>query len=719
MSARRGSALILVLLMTLAVAGLAIAAIFMSSSAGLLSRFYDREREFRLAAESGLELAIARLARDSSLAVPDTGMIQLTAGFQVTDAAGNLLPRARVNVFASQTGDTTGLLLPFVTLLSVSYDANGTRHVRRADLRRESFSRYALFVDSFPTTVTHGPGTVSGRVHSNQDWRGSASGNRYRDTVSTVAAISGTGTFDVDSVVGVTRIPYPSDSTFAGLAARAAAADLSFTPVSGSGRGTRLEFVAFDADGDGVLEAHEGFAKVFDLASAAGIDTTRLRASPAVSTGYSTAAGSWLAYYRWDDPIIQNQCGAFYYRDSRWSFFPVSIHRSAWARSVIQRNGSNDEPNVNNGMMNRLDDYSYEAAAEILSDIPTARCFPAGSPYLMPAERFTNVAGAVTGNPATDTVPFGVVTPSGGWPASASGGYGGTDSTFTDTVRTCTISAASTPAGRCVAGSRAELGIWRAFGGTPVASVAGTVRQERERRFLWPVAAPANPASRGVINSTAGPLYVSGVVRGNVTLLVGGRAAMVDRLTLARDPNDPEVPACDNGLGVVARGDILVVDGLTSRVRRVGRHDVTHTWLLDASETVLVGGSSRFTLHGAFMSLAGTFGTENAGATMGDAGAQFSCPTGAASSTASNGGCLALTGSAVMRRYSPLYTSTANSGFRYEGAVDRCQSRGARAPFFPLTNRLTLVRTLEIEPSQANTPAKIRAILMRLKGRAL
>ena len=54
MRARRGSALILVLLMTLAVAGLAIAAIFMSSSAGLLSRFYDREREFRLAAESGI-----------------------------------------------------------------------------------------------------------------------------------------------------------------------------------------------------------------------------------------------------------------------------------------------------------------------------------------------------------------------------------------------------------------------------------------------------------------------------------------------------------------------------------------------------------------------------------------------------------------------------------------------------------------------------------------
>ena len=39
---RRGSALILVLIMTLSLAGLAISAIYLSSSAWLLSRYYDR-----------------------------------------------------------------------------------------------------------------------------------------------------------------------------------------------------------------------------------------------------------------------------------------------------------------------------------------------------------------------------------------------------------------------------------------------------------------------------------------------------------------------------------------------------------------------------------------------------------------------------------------------------------------------------------------------------
>ena len=54
LSARRGSALVLVLLMTLAVAALALASIFMSSSANLLSRFYDKERSYRLTAESAI-----------------------------------------------------------------------------------------------------------------------------------------------------------------------------------------------------------------------------------------------------------------------------------------------------------------------------------------------------------------------------------------------------------------------------------------------------------------------------------------------------------------------------------------------------------------------------------------------------------------------------------------------------------------------------------------
>ena len=103
---------------------------------------------------------------------------------------------------------------------------------------------------------------------------------------------------------------------------------------------------------------------------------------------------------------------------------------------------------------------------------------------------------------------------------------------------------------------------------------------------------------------------------------------------------------------------------------------------------------------------------------MGAPSDQMLCPDDGAG-TASNGGCLAITGGAAMKSYSALYGGTSNSGFRYYGAVDRCQTSTRRPPFFPLTNRTTFVRALEVDATLANTPARIRALLMRLKGKAL
>ena len=165
--ARRGSALILVLLMTLAVAALAVAAIFMASSANLLSRYYDRERDHRFAAEAALEIVRSRLERDVTLAVPDTGMRVLASGLRIPDADGVLRSRTSVDVYAAVTGDTSGATTPHVTLIARAWDAGGTRHVRRVDLRRQSFSHYQFFVDQFPNTMAFGPGVFAGRVHSN------------------------------------------------------------------------------------------------------------------------------------------------------------------------------------------------------------------------------------------------------------------------------------------------------------------------------------------------------------------------------------------------------------------------------------------------------------------------------------------------------------------------------------------------------------------------
>lgn len=702
MRARRGSALILVLLMTLAIAGLSIAAIFMSSSANLLSAFYDKEREFRLAAESALELVRSRLERDPAFAIPDTGMRQVLAGAQIADAAGTPLTRARVNVYAATTGDSGGLGLPTVTLLAAAYDAGGTRYVRRLDLRRESFSRYAYFVDSFPASAQHGPETVNGRVHTNGSWRLTSTGNRYRDTLTAVGAVTGSGTFDVDSIVGVSRVRYPVDSTFPRLDSLAAAANLSFAPVSGGARGSRLEFVAYDVDGDGAVEATEGFARIFDAAAAGG-DTTHLRASPVTYSFFGTP------YLAWDDPIVQNQCGAFYLRAGRWHFFPVSAHRRAYAFTVIQSTAVGAYPTVNVGTLSQMDDYDLNAVLTILGQ-PTSRCFPAGSPYLMPSERMTNAAGVITGTSA-DTVPFGVVVPPGGWPLGAPNGYGGSDSTFTQRSQQCRVDFSGI--GRCVGGTLIEVGRWRGFPGTPIAAAPDSVVQALERPYLWPLHSPLNANARGVISATSGPLFVSGKVAGPVTLRVAGRATIVDRLSYAHDPNDPDEAACTDRLGLLATGDVLVVSGLTSRVRRVSS-------FFGSSISAHLGGEPRFTIHGSLMSTTGTVGVELPTATQGSNAAQLPCPDDGPNSSDSNGGCLAITGGSAMRFYSAIWSSAyTNSGFRTLHTPDRCQATEQRPPFFPLTNRYRFVRSLEIDASQANTPTKIRALLMRLKGKAL
>lgn len=678
--------------MTLAVAALAIASIFMSSSAGLLSRFYDRERLFRYSAESALEITRSRLEGEGGPAVPDTGVRVLMSGWQPRTAGGTVIGGVSVNVYAAATGDTTGGQVPFVTLLAQAYDANGTRHVRRMDLRRESFSRYQFFVDSFPSGVTFGPGVVGGRVHSNGNWINSSSGNRFLDTVTVAGTVSGTATFEIDSIPGAYPIDWPRDSTYARLDTLANAAGLRIVPATGLGRGSRLEFVAIDADNDGVVESNEGFFKVFTLA--AGFDTSRIRGNPVQE--YHLWVGS--TYHNWDDDIVQNQCGAFYYISNKWQFFPIASHRASWVRPVLV--DSSTYPNISNGTMNGFDDYSYDAAQDILEQ-PTGRCFPAGSPYLMLTERFTNAAGTHTGT-AADAFPFGAVSFAGG------SGRGGQDTTFTRFVRSCRF----TSAGLCQAGTNAALGYWES--GTNPTGISASVRQAAERQYLFALSAPYNSASRGVVSTTVGPLYLSGTVVGNVTLRVNGRASIVDDLVYATAPNSPESD-CTTQLGVIAIGDVTIVDGMFTRARRIGRYN---SFLSLSSFTQHLGPVTGITVHGALMSVTGTVGVEAPTTTMGAAGEQPQCPELAGTSFRANGGCFTHVGSAAMKRFSAHYSGS-NTGFRYYGAPDRCSAGTRRPPFFPLTNRYSLVRTLEVAQNQANTPSKIRSLLLRLKGKTL
>ena len=245
------------------------------------------------------------------------------------------------------------------------------------------------------------------------------------------------------------------------------------------------------------------------------------------------------------------------------------------------------------------------------------------------------------------------------------------------------------------------------------AGISTSVRQAVEAPYLWAFGSGYNSSSRGVISVTGSPIFVSGTVRGRVTLRAAGRAMLVDRLLFHSDPNADNVDACANQLGLLAVGDVLVVNGMFNRVRRFAIAPLAGA----SNISEHMGGEGRFSANGAWMSLTGTVGVESPSLTVGATSRQMRCPDDAGTGTRSNGGCFALVGGAIMRTYSALYSGT-ETGFRYLGAPDQCQSTTRRPPFFPLTNRYVRIRTLELEPSLANSPTKIRTLLVRLKGQA-
>ena len=70
--ARRGTALVLVLLLTAAVAALAVSAIALSGSSTIITRYFDHERDYRYAAEAGLAMGRSRMTTDTGFVLPDS-----------------------------------------------------------------------------------------------------------------------------------------------------------------------------------------------------------------------------------------------------------------------------------------------------------------------------------------------------------------------------------------------------------------------------------------------------------------------------------------------------------------------------------------------------------------------------------------------------------------------------------------------------------------------
>jgi hypothetical protein len=704
--ARRGSALLLVLLLAVAMSALAMGAIALRSSGSLISRYYERERDFRYAAEAAIALGKSRIHRDTLLTIPRDSFATLFSGAVLTDAEGLAVPRARVTVHGGITGDTSGRVGDFITLVATASDGQGTRHVRRLDLTSESFSRFAMFTNTFPAGLAYGSGEfIRGRAHSNQGWRSAGTpGPTYFDTVSAVGNITGTANYSgLPTQPNAAVIPFPTVARLAELPEQASHGNLTFAPVSGTAarattggvdvsgrtsgnavRGSRLEFVPIDFNGDGELSGDEGALRIFDLA--AGIDTARLRAD---------LYGSPVS---WSAPVLQNQCGAMFTINGRHEFFPVAALRQAWVKTRIR---TSTYPTVTAAQANTYDGNSQAAVLAVLR-LPTARCFPAGSPYLLLTERLVDAVNCGVGfpNPSNGN-PY---TWAAGPTCGASVYYGGQDTTFTPEARTCVVNQANAT-GRCT-GLAVPLGSWRAAPATiaPV-SLPSTVRQASESPYLWTFTKPHNLDSRGVIHATSGPVFASGTLRGEVTLYVLGSVVLIDDLRYDRDPAAPDA-LCRNFLGIIARDNIMVADNTLNRPR------VLATPATTAGNTLFLASDRDFFLDGITMSLTGTVGVENfAGSTRTNPASM--CPK--SSSNATSGGCLNQTGGVIQQVISATYAGS-GTGLMENRTVDPCQLTNRKPPYFPSTGRFLESKHFEVDPNAIGSLDDILAFFSRLRG---
>lgn len=675
--ARRGSALMLTMVFTFAMGGLAISAIYMSGSTTILSKLYDRERDYRYAAEWALAIGKSRIMKDTALHLPDTGYVQLMAAQGVTDALGQVVPKVQVDMYAGIGGSSTGQYGQFVELVAVAYDNGGARHVRRLELQAENFARYAMFTDQWSSGCYTTGEIVRGRAHSNQAWQSCSSspGPVYTDTVSAVSTVTGTAQYQSVKYPSAPVITFPTVAKLSFMPGFAATASLSFAPtaMSGSRGGTRVEFVAVDLDGDGALTGPaEGYFRVFDAKSSAGSNpyVTATDGTDSSFTRMSTPNATRLDAFingaaSVNRSVVENQCGLEYIFDLQGSgvrndttFVSFAVHDSTklrfkWFRdSLVAQNFGGSAANAKA----RATAWGGAVLANkvALAKLTGARCYPAGDPRLMPVERIG--IGPAAPN---DTLPD-------------VDQRGGSDTTFTQSTRT---------------------GAWRAWPGwtgTSFFTPGVTRRQAAEESFLWPVHRTQNLNSRGVIY-VSGDIWLSGLFRGRATLYVAGTAKFIDDLTYVTNP--ASLPVCQNLLGIITGNDLWISDTEMNRPRRVDGTGTTQTRFFDDNQDFFFHG---VTLNGV-VSTTATFGVEalSSGPSVGRL-----CTPVPPYSAQTSGGCINQSGGVIQRKISATF-SGGYTGYAENRVKDACLDVDS-PPYFPLTGRYKDNEFYEIDPNTFN-----------------
>ena len=501
---RRGIALGMALVFTLAIGALAMTAIVLTSNATLMAKAVDRQREMKYAADAALQIGKSQLNFDPA-ALPDSGDTALVVNQPLYAADGTTLPNIRVNVWAGPTGSTTGQFGRFASVVAQAVDNRGSGAVRRLELVQESFAKFAYWTNSETsggTTIYFNNGDeLWGPVYSNDVIHIESGGAKFHDDVSTSKTISGVGygTFLKGYHEHAAPISLPSTAILATLPAYAHLAGYDFngtTSTNVSQLLNRIEFVATDILGTGdSLAINDGFFRVYT----------------ANSGNYGWLRADWPGGSTNSNYL---NCGDWHTIHGVPLFFPIAVHvLNGWFQTYLDTATTMT---------------ASQAKAEVqLSPLQimahaNARCYLGGDPHLVAVARTTNHGSGIK-DPATGT-----------WYTATAVNKGGSDTTFTPMD---------------------QYGAWLSYSTTPNAAVAA--KRPYDKNYLFPLYRGYNSNVKGVV-TFKGSVGVSGTLRGRVTMYdKSGSIVILDDMRYA---DDPTLGICADILGLLSDNNIVVAD---------------------------------------------------------------------------------------------------------------------------------------------------------------
>jgi type II secretory pathway pseudopilin PulG len=266
----RGMALVAVLLVTLAIATLAVTAVMLSTNSTLVMKYRQRETLLQNVADAGIEEARSAVNADrSKTLMPDTGYRAYETNAVVYDANGTPIPNVKRTTYIGPTGITSGQYGVYASAVTVVSDAFGNTLVRRGEIYQESFAKYAYFTNTEGAIQFANGDQIYGPVHSNDVINIGASGATFFGPLSTARTINGrgNGTYKQGYTERAANIPFPTVADLNKLRTQAAAGNMviASSGTGAAGQATvRIEFVALDLDGDGKMTGdNEGFIRVY------------------------------------------------------------------------------------------------------------------------------------------------------------------------------------------------------------------------------------------------------------------------------------------------------------------------------------------------------------------------------------------------------------------------------------------------------------------------